>query len=97
MTEASEILLKAAAQSDGWLYPSGFLPFFGTAETCEQAVEGLCYILQQIQADRTYRPNIGQTNAAETSLVWAIRKLSADHVRAQLSASVADLAKGGAK
>lgn len=60
---------------EGSLYPSGFMPYWTVARDTEQAIYGLCYILQQIQATNTYRPNIGQVSAAMSSLEYAIRAL----------------------
>ena len=63
---------------EGSLYPRGFLPMWTEARDAEQAVYGLSYILQQIQATNTYNPNIGQINAAMSSLEFAIRALSTE-------------------
>jgi len=66
----------APALPEGPLHPSGFMPYWTKATDVEMAVYGLCYILQQIQATNTYKPNIGQVNAATSSLEFAIRCLS---------------------
>lgn len=63
------------ALPEGPLHPSGFMPYWTEARDAEQAIYGLCYILQQIQATNTYRPNIGQVSAAMSSLEFAIRAL----------------------
>jgi hypothetical protein len=61
---------------EGPLHPCGFMPYWQSADSLEKAIYGLSYILQQIQATDTYRPNIGQCNAAASSLEFAIRALS---------------------
>lgn len=65
---------------EGSLYPRGFLPMWTEAKDAEQAAYGLAYILQQIQATNSYRPNIGQVNAATSSLEFAIRTLTRESI-----------------
>jgi hypothetical protein len=60
---------------EGPLHPRGFMPYWTKASDVEMAVYGLSYILQQIQATNTYKPNIGQAGAAMSSLEFAIRRL----------------------
>jgi hypothetical protein len=52
----------------------GRLPF-GDAQTLDDAVFCLRYILGQIEGCRTYRPNIGQVSSATSGLRLAIAEL----------------------
>lgn len=56
------------------------VPHFEQAETLEQALHGLAYIQRQILSTNTYRPHIGQCNAAVSSLQWALDYFARDHL-----------------
>jgi hypothetical protein len=60
------------------IFPRGFLPMFDEAKDSADAIYGLLYILQQIQATNSYKPTIGQVTSATSSLEFAIRALRGD-------------------
>ena len=76
-------------EMDAWLTVNcgSGVPFFGEAKTQTDALHGLAYVQRQILATNTYRPLIGQSNAAASALQWAL-----DHfAREALGAPQADV------
>jgi hypothetical protein len=75
---------------DGPLTPTGFLPFWTIADSDDLILEGLSYILQQINRTNSYTPNIGQVSAAKSALEGAIRTIAASRALASKAPAQTD-------